>query len=172
MIMSLHRKLDDLHKEIIAALCSVEEFPDGLLPHIVYVEEEGENSLEIGNSIFKTYSLIRIFPDGSCILEDPETGNEEKRELSEINIDWLVVVWDYYKDLADVKETESVKKVKYVFLYSIDNYNRDASNEEILSGWENDNGVEKLTPDEFAERINDEMFADLEYWVRFIEMED
>jgi hypothetical protein len=172
MIMSLQKRLNKLHEEIITALCSVEEFPDGLLPHTVYVEEEGENSMSIGNSVFNPYSLIRIFPDGSCLLENPQTGKEEKRELNEINIDWLVVVWDYYRDLANVKEPEPVKKIKYVFLYSIDNYNRDASNKEILSGWENDNDVEKLTPDEFAERINDEMFADLEYWVRFIEVED
>lgn len=169
--MSLQKRLNELHKEIITSLCGIKKFPEGLLPHTVYVEEEGENSLDIGNSVYTVYSLVKIFPDGSCILENPETGEEEKRQLSEINIDWLIVVWDYYRDLSGAKEPEPVKKKLYAFLYPQDSFVRNVSDDEILSGWA-DCMVEKSTPDEFAERVNDESFDDLLYWVRFIEVED
>jgi hypothetical protein len=169
--MSILNKFNDLQEEIIAALCKIAEFPDGLLPHTVYVEEDDENSQPTGNNVYNTYSLIRIFPDGSCILENSRTGKEEKRHLREINIDWLIVVWDYYKDLSGVKEPEPVKMKLYVFLYPLDSFVRNASDDEILSGWA-DCMVEKLTPDEFAEKVNDESFDNLSYWVRFIEVED
>ena len=169
--MSLQKRLEEIRQAIIAALCSIREFPDGLLPHTVYVEEEGEISLNIGNSVFNVYSLLKIFPDGSCILENPETGEEEKRQLSEISIDWLIVVWDYYKDLSGSKETEPVKKELFAFLYPLEHFERNVSDDEILGGWA-DGYVDKLTPDEFAAIINDEAFDDSSYWVRFIEVEE
>jgi hypothetical protein len=169
--MSLQKRLNKLHEEIIAALCSIEEFPDGLLPHTVYLEEEGENFLPIGESVFNPYSLTKIFPDGSCLLENPKTGKEEKRQLREINIEWLVAVWDYCCDLSGVKEPEPVKKKLYAFLYPVDDFDRNIPDSEILTGWENGQ-VEKLTPDEFAERSNDEFFDEINLWVRFIEVED
>jgi len=167
--MSFNKKLKELQEEIIASLCGINEFPDGLLPHTVYVEEEGENSLKVGNSVYKTYSLIKIFPDGECILEDPETGIEEKRDLREINIDWLITIWDYYMDLSGVKEPKPEKKELYAFLYPLESFERNVSDDEIVGGWA-DGSVEKLTPDEFAEKINDEEFDEKNNWVRFIEM--
>jgi hypothetical protein len=168
--MNFGKRLNDLQQEIITSLCNIDEFPEGLLPHCVYVEEDTEQSLICGNTVFSAYNLIRIFPDGSCILENPETGHEEKRELREINIDWLVMVWDYYKDLSGVKETEPVKKELFAFLYPLEHFNRNATDNEIISGWIDDY-VERLTLDEFAERINDESFNEHTDWVRFIEVE-
>ncbi len=62
---------------------------------------------------------------------------------------------------------------------------RNVSDEEIIEAWENGPSrsktdeeddklyvVEKLTPDELAERINDESFAYAEDYVRFIEIEE
>lgn len=62
---------------------------------------------------------------------------------------------------------------------------RNISDEEIIEAWENDLSrsktneeddelyeVEKLTPDELAERINDESYAYSEDYVRFIEIEE
>jgi hypothetical protein len=103
-------------------------------------------------------------------LENPETGREEKRQLNEISMDWLIVVWDYYLDLSGTKEPEPVKKELYAFIYPTDRFNRNASDGKIISGWM-DGYVEKLTPDEFASLINDESFDDKNFWVRFIEME-
>jgi hypothetical protein len=116
-------------------------------------------------------NLIRIFPNGSCILENPETGKEEKRQLGEINIEWMVTVWDYYRDLSGVKEDEPVKKQQYAFLYPLKHFDRNVTDNEILSGWV-DGFVEKLTPDELAARINDECLDDTNFWIRFIEIED
>ncbi|GAB6013555.1 hypothetical protein [Viscerimonas tarda] len=169
--MNFGKRLNDLQSEIINALCAVEEFPAGLLPHCVYVEEESEKSLECGNSVYTAYYLTRIFSDGSCLLENPETGVEETRQLSEICIDWLITAWDYYVDLSGTKEPEPVEKELAVFLYPIERFERNVTNDEIISGWADDY-VEKLTPDEFAEKINDESFDDLSYWVRFIEVEE
>lgn len=63
----------------------------------------------------------------------------------------------------------------WAFIFPSD-MDRDASNSEIIVAFESESNrdrqwpVEKLTPDEFACQINDEMFADCDYWVRFIEL--
>ncbi|KAA6302802.1 MAG: hypothetical protein EZS26_000972 [Candidatus Ordinivivax streblomastigis] len=168
--MSLQKKFNKLHQEIVDALCRIEEFPEGLLPHTVYVEEGGDDSQECGNSVYNLYNLIKIRKDGSCILEHPKTGKEEERQLNKIITDWLIVVWDYYLDLSGTKEPEPTEKELAVFLYPVESFERNATDEEIISGWE-DGSVEKLTPDEFAAMINDEGFNGSADWVRFIETE-
>lgn len=59
-----------------------------------------------------------------------------------------------------------------VFLYPLDRFERNATNEKIIADWESeeehDIPTRKLTPDEFASECNDEMFADQVYWIRFI----
>ncbi|MDR0231216.1 MAG: hypothetical protein LBI82_03765 [Dysgonamonadaceae bacterium] len=107
--MNLQMKLDKLHRETVSSLCSIKEFPEGLLPHAVYVEEETEQSLPFGNPVYNPYNLIRIFPDGTCILENPETGTESKRQLNEINTNWLITVWSYYRDLSGARGQTPVK---------------------------------------------------------------
>jgi len=107
--MNLQTKLDKLHKETISVLCGIEEFPERLLPHIVYVEEEKGLPLSCGSSVYNVYNLTRIFPDETCMLENPETGTEEKRHLDEINIDWLITVWNWYCDLSGGQEREAVE---------------------------------------------------------------
>jgi hypothetical protein len=169
--MNFGKRLNDLQSEIINALCAVEEFPAGLLPHTVYVEEEGENSQAIGNSVYNIYSLIRMFPDGSCMLENPETGTEEKRDLREINIEWLITVWDYCCDLSGMKEPQHKEKKLYIFVYPVDGFERNTDDTEILAAWERGE-AEKYTPDEFAELANDEMFDEISNWIRFIEVEE
>ncbi|MDR0541355.1 MAG: hypothetical protein LBH19_03990 [Dysgonamonadaceae bacterium] len=169
--MNFGKRLNDLQSEIINALCAIEEFPEGLLPHCVYVEEESEKSLECGNSVYTAYYLTRIFSDGSCMLENPETGTEEKRDLREINIEWLITVWDYCCDLSGRKETLQKVKKLYVFVYPANDFERNMNDEELLSAWERDE-VEKYTPDEFAELANDEMFDERGNWIRFIEVEE
>jgi hypothetical protein len=104
--MNLQAKLDRLHRETVSMLCGIQEMPEGLLPHTVYVEEETEQSLDCGNSVYNAYNLIKIFHDGGCLLENPETGKEEKRKLSEISTDWLITVWNYYQCLSDIQEPD------------------------------------------------------------------
>jgi len=102
--MNLQMKLDKLHRETVFALCSICEFPEGLLPHTVYVEEETEESLNCGTSVYNLYNLIRIFSDGTCTLENPGTGTESKRQLDEINTGCLITVWNSYCNLSGGKE--------------------------------------------------------------------
>lgn len=49
-----------------------------------------------------------------------------------------------------------------------------ATDAEIISDYENNSDMDfptrAMTPAEFAERINDEAFDDLHYWVRAIEV--
>ena len=105
--MSYQKKLDELQAKIIFSLCSIEEFPDRMLPHFVYVEEEKGLPLEKGSSVFHLYNLTRIFPDGTCLLENLETKEEEERMLNEINIDWLITVWNWYLELSGRQEWEA-----------------------------------------------------------------
>jgi hypothetical protein len=62
-----------------------------------------------------------------------------------------------------------------VFIFPLDDMDRFATDGEIVAAYESENNddreypVEKMTPDEFASQINDEMFADTQYWVRFIQ---
>lgn len=53
-------------------------------------------------------------------------------------------------------------------------FQRYTPDSKILADYEKQNTdkpeVEKLTPDELAERINDDMFNDQEYYIRFIEL--
>lgn len=160
-------RFNQLQNDIIAKLTAITDRPDGWLPHLVFVEEEGED----GAPVYNQYRLVDFRTDGSCTLRNTIT-NEDDRErcLSEINIDWLLTVWRYYYDLSAVRE-EPEKELS-VFLYPLDRLERNATDAEIIADWESDEQhdvpTRKLTPDEFAEECNDEMFADQIYWVRFI----
>jgi hypothetical protein len=63
-----------------------------------------------------------------------------------------------------------------VFLFPVDEMERNATDGEIVAAWESEENderewpVEKLTPDEFACRLNDDDHADQRQWVRFIEI--
>lgn len=86
-----------LSQNIISSLCHVSERPEGLLPHIVYVEEEGGD----GYPSYVRYHLTDYRSDGICTLRNPNTGiSETGRHLSEINIDWLVTLWNSYVELS------------------------------------------------------------------------
>ena len=117
--MSLQAKLDRLHREIVSALCEIQEFPDGLLPHAVYVEEETEQSLECGNTVYSVYNLMKIFPDGTCLLENPCTGEEGIRQLNEINIDWLLTVWNHYLYLSNRRKPDENCMIKLLQLMEL-----------------------------------------------------
>lgn len=86
-----------LSQNIIDSLCHITDRPDGWLPHIVFVEEEGED----GYPCYVRYNLIDYHADGTCTLQRPNTDvRETDRELWEINIDWLITVWNRYKELC------------------------------------------------------------------------
>jgi hypothetical protein len=91
--MDFQLKLDSLHSEIVSALCSIGELPEGLLPHYVHVEES-DASYEYGHTEYYLYNLTAIHADGTCLLENTGTGIEEQRKLKEICIDSLAELWN------------------------------------------------------------------------------
>lgn len=220
-----------LTDKIVASLSRITEYPDCWLPHSVWVEEVDDT----GTPTYRHYMLEKIRPDGTCDLYNPNTGKLEHDDchLSEINIDWLVVLWNRYIELCieqgmwkdraveilqeqtdademtirefvdehwqnlllDEDNVEAFKqwtaasknypRELYAFIWSCNFMDRNVSDEEIIEAWKegasrskNDESdeefyeVERLTPDELAERINDECFAYAEDYVRFIEMEE
>lgn len=78
-------------------------------------------------------------------------------------------------DISDkMSDHETDTKELFAFIRNCNQMPRDISDQELIAAWENQDGelyvVEKLTPDELAERINDEAFAYAEDYVRFIEI--
>lgn len=99
--MKLQEKQKELEQEIIANLRAIPKMPEGLLPHTVYVEEEGEDDEHHGIPVYTAYKLEEIRSDGSCMLYNPDSRERFPcRHLYEINIDWLVTVWERYLELC------------------------------------------------------------------------
>lgn len=99
--MKLQEKQKELELEIIANLKAIPKMPEGLLPHKVYVEEEGEDAKHHGIPVYTVYMLEEIRPDGSCMLYNSDSRERFPcRHLYEINIDWLVTVWERYLELC------------------------------------------------------------------------
>lgn len=91
-------QVKQLTDKIVASLSYITEYPDCWLPHSVWVEEEGD----AGDPTYRQYTLEKLYPDGMCDLHDPKTGKLEHDDyhLSEINIDWLVTIWNRYVELS------------------------------------------------------------------------
>lgn len=93
--MTPQEQVKSLTDKIISSLCRITERPDGWLPHIVYVEEEGDYP------VYNRYELIDYASDGSCTLYNPRTDSlENDFHLNEINIDWLITLWNRYIELC------------------------------------------------------------------------
>lgn len=103
--MKLQEKQKELEQEIIANLRAIPKMPEDLLPHTVYVEEEGEDADRYGIPVYTMYKLEEIRPDGSCALYNPDSRERFScRHLHEINIDWLITVWERYLELCVEQE--------------------------------------------------------------------
>jgi hypothetical protein len=218
--MSFQKEARGLLERVVSSLNGIKAVPGDLLPHTVFVEEEQD-----GEPVYNRYQLTKLLPNGKCVLYNPKDNLSEERDLSEIGLDWLITIWNWYLDLSGesgpepepepnriipnsleralrllldaalheipcfeqshtfavctgalgddglVEENGDARMLPEqelsVFLYPLEHFERNVTDDEILSGWA-DGYVEKYTPDEFAELINDESFADREYWVRFI----
>lgn len=169
--MNYQKRVNELQQQLINRLCTITDRPDGWLPHLVFVEEEGDDENGFGIPVYNAYRLVDFKSDGRCTFRDLITSEDDtERHLSEINIDWLVTVWNYYYELSEKRQEPETEPELKAFLFSID-IPRNISDAELIRCWnDNDDSIEVCTPDEFAERINDESFNDMENWVRFIKM--
>ena len=172
--MNTQNILNRIQEEIIDDISRIKDTTD-LLPHIVYVKEGDET----GVFQYNDYILIKILSNSdtcfpsvakSCILRNPRTGEEEIHNLSEICIDWLVRIWERYEKQGTLKQSKQL----WVFLYPVKRFDRNVSDEEIISAYYDDISeispeVRKLTLDEFTESINDDCLDLKAYWVRYIE---
>ena len=99
--MRIQEKQKALEQEVIANLCAIPKMPENMLPHTVYVEEEGEDGYGHGIPVYTMYRLEEIRTDGSCTLYNAESRERFTcRHLHEINMDWLVTVWERYLELT------------------------------------------------------------------------
>lgn len=168
--LTLHSRLSLITQEIIDAICGIKAMPEGLLPHTVFVESEDNK----GNPAYTTYQLVDIDPvEQNCIIHDKETNFQEEIALQVINTDGLITCWNRYLELSGDVETELTQdKQLAVFLYPCQRFERNATDCEIITDYETNQGqdpcVEKYTPDEFATIINDNGINYQEYFTRFI----
>lgn len=92
----LYRKLYELYEAYVNTLKSLPHRPESWLPHIVYVEEEGDYP------IYTRYLITEIRSDGGCTLINDETGAVfTDRHLLEIDIDWLDTLLSWYYDCCN-----------------------------------------------------------------------
>lgn len=99
MTQTPQEQVKALTDKLIANLCRITEYPDGWLPHTVFVEEEDQDT---GDPVYRRYILEKINPDGTCELYYPATGRlaADDCRLSVVNIDWLVTLWNRYVELC------------------------------------------------------------------------
>ncbi len=171
--MDATNKILELQKQMIQLLCSI-RIPDGVLPHTVFVEEEDDH----GDPTFTKYRLVSVNREKeTCVLHDMQE-RKVTVNLTAINVDWLAAVLDRCGELMSRKKLEfpdtDSKKELWAFLYPLNRFRRNTPDGKIIAGYEKYNHkvpeVEKLTPDELAERINDDTFNDQEYYIRFIKL--
>lgn len=105
--MTLITRFNQLQNDVIAKLSAITDRPDGWLPHLVFVEEESEDQNNHGAPVYNAYRLVDFKPDGSCTLRNTITNEDDtERHLSEINIDWLMTVLNWYGELATDKDID------------------------------------------------------------------
>lgn len=121
-----------LTKNLVNDICAIETFPEGLLPHTAYIEEESDT----GYPVYNRYSITKIFPDGSCEAIRYDKHEAENLMLSEINFEWLLTIWNYYNELLQLE----AQKERYIFLYPIGRFHRSSTDREIIIDYESDEG--------------------------------
>jgi len=164
----LHQQLGWVTQNIIDAICNIKTMPEGLLPHTVFIEEEDGK----GEPAYTKYRLIDIDPvEKNCIIYDKETNFQEEISLESVNVDWLITIWNRYLELS--RQDEPKPKSLYAFLYPAERFGRNATDEEIIAGYDIDEGadpcVEKHTLEELAAMMNDGDYINQNMYIRFIE---
>lgn len=91
----LRKRLEDIRNEYVSALCGIEDKPEGWLPHIVYVEEEGNDY-----PVYTRYTLMDIKCGGTTIMADTNGDVTDLIHLSEVCVDWLETLLTRYDELC------------------------------------------------------------------------
>lgn len=69
---------------------------------------------------------------------------------------------------------QEAKSRLWAFVWNFEHMPCDVSDEELIKAWRTPNSndflVQRYTPDEIAKQINNELFNDMELYIRFIEM--
>ena len=99
MKMTPQEQVKSIADKLIVGLCRITEYPDGLLPHNVYVEEIGQDEKLGDIPVYTRYTLADYKPDGSCTFRNAE-GECRTGHLYEICIDWLIILRTRYAELC------------------------------------------------------------------------
>lgn len=174
--MTFLQKHKALENEVVANLRSIKDMPKGCLPHVVFVEEENDE----GHPVFNEYKLHKINKDGTCSLENSITGElEGNRNLSEIEVSWLITVWEQYVSLMAEEnptkpEIKPKQKETFMLVYSTDRFDENSPTDDILRDTGNrkvDDPARRFTLENFALAFNDQRISDDNCWIRLIEIE-
>ena len=92
---NLFNRLLKVKQDIALELSAAQHRPEGWLPRTIFVEED---EYEAG---FSTYILEEIYPDGTCEVRTAPTAKSTFRmNLTEINVDWLLLVLRLYAEMC------------------------------------------------------------------------
>lgn len=156
--MNIQKKQRAAQEEIIANLCAIGKHPEEWLPHTVYVEEEGEDEQHFGIPVYTRYRLEEIRRDGTCTLFNPISMERfTSRHLHEINVDWLVTLWERYLELCFEQDIWKENAFTYLRAHTT------KSDEEIFTfldtSWDKDSAY----TDNLKRMLDDEQ--DTETWI-------
>ena len=96
-------RLANLRNELTLELAAAQHRPVGWLPRIVFVEDdEYENG-------FSKYEIHEINADSTFVGTNLYTGRKERLPLTDINIDWLMLLFDIYASECQVQNLEDIE---------------------------------------------------------------
>lgn len=101
--LSLSSKLNVLREELALELAAAQHRPAGWLPRTVYVEND---EYETG---FSRYEIREIHPDCTFCGVNLENGQEEILPLTDVNIDWLNLLFDIYACECKVQDLDEIE---------------------------------------------------------------
>lgn len=163
--------------------CILKEICDDRTCYMSVVGSDEEDIYGLGEIV--NISLINLWEKYVRTSENVWKDNaiaylKENTDASEDIVKAFVETqWNREELFADNLESfnhlanNQIEEETWVFTYSIDRFDRDASDEEIIADYERGNDDEptrKMTVERFAALINDEMFDNIHNWVRIIKL--
>ncbi|MFR9546478.1 MAG: hypothetical protein SNJ29_13010 [Rikenellaceae bacterium] len=164
--MNFQIKHQELRQEIIGKLLTIKDRPEGWLPHVVYVQDEDCDSAATNAKLYTQYSLLDFQESGECQLLNLDTNEVEPGALCEIDTEGLITILNWYGELTGNHIYADEPKRLLTFVYPI-KMSRNITDKTLIKYW-NEDKIVGYTPDEFAALLNDEMFDEQSYYIRFI----